>query len=116
MEVKAGYKQTDVGVIPQDWQIRRLEDLIIAGPKNGYSALAGSDARGTPSLKLSATTSGQLILNEETVKRLEVTVDPRTDLFLQPGDVLVQRSNTPSSSEPRLSSKGRLQSTYTQIS
>src|SRR5262245_41751916 len=27
MEVKPGYKQTDVGVIPQAWDVRRLGDL-----------------------------------------------------------------------------------------
>ena len=24
MDVKPGYKQTEVGVIPQDWEVRRL--------------------------------------------------------------------------------------------
>ena len=27
MELKAGYKQTEVGVIPQDWEVRKLKDL-----------------------------------------------------------------------------------------
>jgi type I restriction enzyme M protein len=27
MEVKKGYKQTEVGVIPQDWQVSRLENF-----------------------------------------------------------------------------------------
>ncbi len=27
MEVKLGYKQTEVGVIPEDWEIHTLEDV-----------------------------------------------------------------------------------------
>jgi type I restriction enzyme, S subunit len=28
MEVKRGYKQTEVGVIPEDWQVRKLGDVV----------------------------------------------------------------------------------------
>lgn len=94
MELSPGYKQTDVGVIPEDWDVQCLSSLISAGPKNGYSGRSSKDARGTPTLTLGATTSGALILNDETVKRLEETIDEKSDLFLQSGDVLVQRSNT----------------------
>ncbi|MGB3634186.1 MAG: restriction endonuclease subunit S, partial [Rubrobacteraceae bacterium] len=92
--VPPGYKQTEVGVIPEDWEVARLSDLVTLGPKNGYSGRSGQDTRGTPTLSLAATSSGHLILEEETVKQLYETIDPRSDLFLKSGDVLVQRSNT----------------------
>src|ERR1700674_2833400 len=94
MEVKPGYKHTEVGVIPQEWEVERLSALAMTGPKNGYSGRSSKDAGGTPTLSLGATTSGTLKLDDETVKRLEETIDARSDLFLQSGDVLVQRSNT----------------------
>jgi len=94
MEVKPGYKQTEVGVIPKEWEVAFLSNLTTAGPKNGYSGRSGRDARGTPTLSLTATSSGYLILNDETVKRLDETIDPGSDVFLKAGDVLVQRSNT----------------------
>ena len=28
MEVRPGFKQTEVGVIPKDWDVRNLQDLI----------------------------------------------------------------------------------------
>jgi type I restriction enzyme S subunit len=93
--MKRGYKQTEVGVIPEDWELARLSALVATGPKNGYSGRSGKDARGTATLSLGATSSGCMLLNEETVKRLDETIDPRSDLFLKPGDVLVQLSNTP---------------------
>ena len=27
MEIKAGYKQTEVGIIPEDWDIKPLQDI-----------------------------------------------------------------------------------------
>lgn len=92
--MRPGYKLTDVGEIPEDWDVKKLSDITSAGPKNGFSGRTGDDARGTQTLRLTATTSGFLILNDETVKRLDITVDARSDLFLEPGDVLIQRSNT----------------------
>jgi type I restriction enzyme S subunit len=93
--MKTGYKQTEVGVIPEDWETVSLTELVIYGPKNGYSGKSGKKSQGTPTLSLGATSSGCLVLNEDTVKRLDETIDPRSDLYLKQGDVLVQRSNTP---------------------
>ncbi len=44
MELRAGYKQTDVGVIPEDWEVRKLSEhfLIFAGgdvPKHSVSQI-----------------------------------------------------------------------------
>ena len=93
--MKPGYKQTEVGVIPEEWEVKPLSSLISYGPRNGYSGRSGKDARGTPTLALTATTSGRMILDEETVKHLEETLDGISDILLKAGDVLVQRSNTP---------------------
>lgn len=95
MSIKPGYKHTEVGVIPEEWGVARLSDVVTTGPKNGYSGRSGKKARGTPTLSLGATTSGRLILSDETVKQLDEVIDPQSDLFLRPGDVLLQRSNTP---------------------
>lgn len=77
-----------------EWEEQHLYSLITSGPESGYSGRSSKGARGTPTLSLGATTSGFMVLDDETVKRLEETIDPHSDLFLQPGDVLVQRSNT----------------------
>ena len=94
MEVKPVFKQTEVGVFPEDWEEQDLSSLVATGPKNGYSGRSAKGAHGTPTLSLGATTSGSLVLNDDTVKRLDETIDPNSELFLQSGDVLVQRSNT----------------------
>lgn len=90
----AGFRPSDVGEIPADWDVVTLATQLHSGPKNGYSGRSGKDARGTPTLMLSATTSGRMILNEATTKRLNETLEANSGVLLQPGDVLVQRSNT----------------------
>jgi type I restriction enzyme, S subunit len=92
--MKPGYKRTEAGVIPQNWDIVSLSALLRQGPANGWSGRSANDTDGTPTLSLAATTSGRLVLNDETVKYLESRIPSRSDLYLAPGDVLVQRSNT----------------------
>ena len=47
MEVKRGYKQTEVGVIPEDWEVKRLGDIatIATGntPPTRYAANYGDE-------------------------------------------------------------------------
>jgi type I restriction enzyme S subunit len=87
-------KTTEVGVLPRDWIVAPLKDLVRQGPQNGYSGRTDDRARGTPTLSLAATSSGRLILNHLTVKYLSQSIAHDSPLFLKSGDVLVQRSNT----------------------
>ena len=40
MEVKKGYKQTEVGVIPKDWDVRHLRPMLKQNPAYGINAAA----------------------------------------------------------------------------
>lgn len=80
--------------LPSGWQWVLLSDLVAEGPTNGYSGPTSPDAAGSPALRLSATTSGSCVLNEDTTKRLDEIIPPDSDLWLRSGDLLVQRSNT----------------------
>jgi type I restriction enzyme S subunit len=71
-----------------------LAQLLEEGPTNGYSGPTSSHAAGTPTLRLSATSSGTCVLTPVTTKRLEEVIPRSSRLWLRPGDVLVQRSNT----------------------
>lgn len=93
-QIAKGYKRTEVGVIPENWVVKRLEELTVKGPKNGFSGPSSNNATGTPTLRLSATTSGYLQLTPETVKWLNEVIPAGSDLFLKLGDVIFQRSNT----------------------
>jgi type I restriction enzyme S subunit len=40
MELKPGYKQTEVGVIPEDWEVKKLGDCLSGTPDYGINAPA----------------------------------------------------------------------------
>ncbi len=40
MEVKPGYKQTEVGVIPQEWEVKTLGECLAERPRYGINAAA----------------------------------------------------------------------------
>ena len=60
----------DLPPLPDGWAWSSFEALIADGPTNGYSPKTDRSAKGTPSLRLSATTSGRLVLNDATIKPL----------------------------------------------
>jgi type I restriction enzyme S subunit len=80
--------------VPRGWRHVRLDEIAVDGPTNGYSPPSAPDAQGTLSLKLSATTQGHLVLNANTIKHLYEEIPVGSWAWLQPGDLLVQRSNT----------------------
>lgn len=75
------------------WTTVPLERLLADGPTNGWSPKSGSDARGTLTLKLTATTSGYFRTDEAAVKRIYDEVPKDSNLWLKPGDLLIQRAN-----------------------
>ncbi len=80
--------------LPSSWVQRTLGDLAVEGPRNGYSGKTSNTATGTCTLRLGATTSGSFILDETTTKRMIETLPGDSIFWLEPGDLLVQRSNT----------------------
>ncbi|MCK4106604.1 restriction endonuclease subunit S [Acinetobacter radioresistens] len=71
-----------------------LKDFVDEGPSNGWSPKTGPNATGALSLKLTATTSGYLRLDEGAVKRIYEQPDANSRYWLKSGDLLVQRANT----------------------
>jgi type I restriction enzyme, S subunit len=80
--------------LPSNWDCVSLESLLLEGPTNGYSPKAGENAKGTKSLKLTATTSCKMLINQDTIKYLYEEIEEGSKYWLKPGDVLVQRANT----------------------
>ena len=75
------------------WQRRTLGSLLREPLRNGHSARASADGRGVRTLTLSAVTYGDF-----SPKNTKMTIaEPSRvrDLWLQPGDILIERSNTP---------------------
>jgi type I restriction enzyme, S subunit len=75
------------------WPIVPLETLLREPLRNGHSAKAAHDGTGVRTLTLSAVTKGDF--SEQNTKL--TTADPARvhQLWLEPGDILIERSNTP---------------------
>ncbi|RKG80220.1 hypothetical protein D7V88_27760 [Corallococcus terminator] len=84
---------SDAGIsIPRSWAWVRLENTALFGPRNGYSPKAVEFETQTKSLTLTATTSGQF--NGQHFKYIDEAIPADSSLWLEDGDLLVQRSNT----------------------
>ncbi|MDU0457163.1 MAG: restriction endonuclease subunit S [Geobacteraceae bacterium] len=78
--------------IPDTWRWQALDDILVFGPTNGFSPKAVDYETPVRSLSLSATTSGRF--KGEYSKFITTEVPPDSDLWLNDGDILVQRGNT----------------------
>lgn len=84
----------DLPELSQGWCWASLDELIYDGPTNGYSPKTHAGAEGSVSLKLSATSQGYFILDTTTTKPLPEVISRDSYLWLEPGDLLIQRANT----------------------
>ena len=76
------------------WRNLSLDQLISDGPTNGWSPKADGTSSGLKSLKLSATSSGKLRLDTETIKYLDQEISDNSKYWLLPNDILIQRANS----------------------
>jgi type I restriction enzyme S subunit len=103
----ARYKQAVLaaaysGKLTEDWRIKQnlddswhtttLGEIIIDKPKNGYSAKPVQYETPFRVLTLTATTSGKF--NPEHFKYFEEPIEEKSQFWLQPNDILIQRGNT----------------------
>ena len=75
-----------------EWEPVVIGDLLLDKPRNGYSPKSVDRVTAVKSLSLSATTSGRF--RPECFKYIDETISDESYLWLQPGDILIQRANT----------------------
>lgn len=78
--------------LPNGWKYCNLQDLTLFGPRNGYSPKAVEYPTSVCLITLTAVTSGQFDGNY--YKYVDEDIETNSHLWLQPGDLLIQRSNT----------------------
>lgn len=82
------------GASVEAWSTTTLGEFVDEGPSNGWSPPSSGSSTGALSLKLTATTSGSLRLDENAVKRIDETPPRDSKFWLRSGDVLIQRANS----------------------
>lgn len=85
-------KKTEIGEIPEKWELVKLKDLLSESIRNGYSPNCLNEKSDYPILALNAVTSEGF--NSQGVKSAPATDRKKLDFILKKGDILVSRSNT----------------------
>lgn len=80
-------------MVPPGWKALVLGDVLVDGLTNGTSPKPAVGQAGVMSLKLSATTRG--VFDPTQSKLVDLSPEEAERYWLRPGDLLVQRSNTP---------------------
>ena len=64
MELKAGYKQTEVGVIPEDWDVKPIGDLqpFVTSGSRGWAAFYSN--HGASFIRITNLTRGSIYLGK----------------------------------------------------
>ncbi len=75
-----------------NWEQSTVATVLIGKPRNGYSPRAVEYPTPVKSLTLSATTSGNF--RSECFKYIDEPIPADSHLWLNPGDILIQRANT----------------------
>jgi type I restriction enzyme, S subunit len=89
MELRPGYKRTEVGVIPEEWEVVPLRRLITSVE---YGSSAKSNVHGhTPVLRMGNLQGGKVDWDDLVYTNDESEIRRYT---LKPGDVLFNRTNT----------------------
>ena len=92
-EEPAGPDTSDLPDLPEGWVWASLGALLRESLRNGHSAKEVKDGNGIRTLTLTAVTLGQF--SEANIKLTDADPSRVRDLWLQPGDILIERSNTP---------------------
>jgi type I restriction enzyme S subunit len=91
MGVKPGYKQTEVGVIPEDWEIETLESL--GSLKNGINKSKQDFGHGNSFVNLMDVFGVRKITSSQQLGLVKTFLEERKNYSLKSGDVLFIRSS-----------------------
>jgi len=90
-EVRPGYKRSEVGVIPENWDIRPLSELFEL--KNGVNADIHDYGRGTPFANVLEVITHPNLYVEQIPGRVHLPHDLTKRFVVQRGDVLFNRTS-----------------------
>jgi type I restriction enzyme S subunit len=90
MAVKPGFKQTEVGVIPDEWEVRTFGKNYAEPSRNGIYKSAEFQGRGTRIVNMGEMFGFDFISNQE-MSRVELTLKEIATTGLSDGDLLFGR-------------------------
>jgi type I restriction enzyme S subunit len=102
MEIKQGYKQTDIGVIPEDWEICSFSDTanknvnwsITGGPFGSNLKASDYTTDGVQIIQLQNIGDGEF-LNDYTIFTSDEKADELLSCNIYPGDIILSKMGDP---------------------
>ncbi|MDR1583700.1 MAG: restriction endonuclease subunit S [Prevotellaceae bacterium] len=91
MAIKKGYKQTDVGIIPEEWEVKNLKE-ILASYQLGGNYSNSDELSEFPLIKMGNINRGYIDLSK--IQYIKHNVCPNDKDLLYDGDVLFNTRNT----------------------
>ena len=90
-EINPGYKQTEVGVIPEDWEVKSMAELFTF--QNGVNADKSAYGDGVPFINVLEVITHSTIREDRIPGRIKLTAQAINAFAVQPGDVLFNRTS-----------------------
>ena len=91
MELKPGYKQTEVGVIPEEWEVVPFSDLLDF--RNGANADKGAYGKGTPFINVLEVITHSHICAADIPGRVSLSKDTADSYSVRRGDLVFNRTS-----------------------
>jgi type I restriction enzyme S subunit len=85
-------KETEIGPVPEHWEVVRLGDCIADGPQNGLYKPLDLYGDGTPILRIDAFSAGDTIIGQQ-LRRVRLAQEEVEKYALSKGDIVVNRVN-----------------------
>lgn len=86
-----GWQETKIGRLPASWQVKRVKDVLVGKPTNGFSPQSSPDPPGTKTLNVSCIRNGKCDIGKATYVDIESAVIE--SLQVRDGDFFVLRGN-----------------------
>jgi type I restriction enzyme S subunit len=91
MELKPGYKQTEIGVIPEDWELFRLSELLDF--KNGVNADKQAYGEGVPFINVLEAITHTHVQSSQIPGRITLKKSLANSYNVHYGDLLFNRTS-----------------------
>lgn len=91
IQVPNGYKQTSVGIIPEDWKIKKVKEILLQAKLGGNYENSESNI-GIPVVKMGNINRGNI--NIDKLQNLPLNENYNEDDILKEGDLLFNTRNT----------------------
>lgn len=87
------FKMTEIGEVPEEWEVVHLGEVIRSGPDNGLYKPQSDYGTGTPIVRIDAYDNGDTV-DGSALRRVRLAAEEAARFALRPGDILVNRVNS----------------------